>query len=137
MQTVDKVDIPGKTGSAREFLFNALKKENPNQTTFADIVDPVDAKLILEGGGGVDGDPLVLVQKYFGPRIAEMLPVNASSEEMVIFTNRVLNNVIDAKGAKPTDPTFDSFTARFIDEVTPSGGGQPFARGGLAKILEL
>ena len=137
MQTVDRADLPGKTGSARDFLFNALKKENPNQTTFADIVDPVDAKLILEGGGGVDGDPLVLVQKYFGPRIAEMLPVNASSEEMVIFTNRVLNNVIDAKGAKPTDPTFDSFTARFIDEVTPSGGGQPFARGGLAKILEL
>ena len=32
-----------------------------------------------------------------------MLPVNASSEEMVIFTNRVLNNVVDAKGAKPTD----------------------------------
>lgn len=137
MQTVDRADLPGKTGSARDFLFNALKKENPNQTTFADIVDPVDAKLILEGGGGVDGDPLVLVQKYFGPRIAEMLPVNASSEEMVIFTNRVLNNVIDAKGAKPTDPTFDSFTARFIDEVTPSGGGQPFARGGLAKILEV
>mgnify|MGYP006970489133 FL=1 len=66
-----------------------------------------------------------------------MLPVNASSEEMVIFTNRVLNNVVDAKGAKPNDPNFDSFTARFIDEVTPTGGGQPFAKGGLAKILEL
>ena len=121
MQTIDKVDLPGKTGSAREFLFNALKKENPNQTTFADIVDPVDAKLILEGGGGVDGDPIVLVQKYFGPRIAEMLPVNASSEEMVIFTNRVLNNVVDAKGAKPTDTTFDSFTARFVEDLADGG----------------
>jgi len=121
MQTIDKVDLPQKTGSAREFLFNALKKENPNQTTFADIVDPVDAKLILEGGGGVDGDPIVLVQKYFGPRIAEMLPVNASSEEMVIFTNRVLNNVVDAKGAKPTDATFDSFTARFVEDLADGG----------------
>ena len=137
METVPKVDLPGKTASAREFLVNALKKENPNQTTFADIVDPVDAKLILEGGGGVDGDPLVLVQKYFGPRIAEKLPVNASSEEIAIFTNRVLNNVVDAKGAKPNDPNFDSFTARFIDEFTPPEGGQPFARGGLAKILEV
>ena len=137
METIPKVDLPQKTGSARSFLVEALKKENPNQTPFADIVDPVDAKLILEGGGGVDGDPIVLVQKYFGPRIAEMLPVNASSEEMVIFTNRVLNNVVDAKGAKPTDSTFDSFTARFVDEFTPSEGGQPFANGGLAKILEL
>ena len=137
METVPKVDLPGKTASAREFLVNALKKENPNQTTFADIVDPVDIKFITEGGGGVDGDPIVLVQKYFGPRIAEMLPVNASSEEIAIFTNRVINNVVDAKGLKPSNPDFDNLTARFIDEFTPPGGGQPFAKGGLAKILEL
>ena len=121
METIPKVDLPGKRATSREFLVEALKKENPNQTTFADIVDPVDAKLILEGGGGVDGDPIVLVQKYFGPRIAEMLPVNASSEEMVIFTNRVLNNVVDAKGAKPTDTTFDSFTARFVEDLADGG----------------
>jgi hypothetical protein len=137
METVPKVDLPGKTASAREFLVNALKKENPNQTTFADIVDPVDIKFITEGGGGVDGDPIVLVQKYFGPRIAEMLPVNASSEEIAIFTNRVINNMVDAKGLRPTNPDFDNLTARFIDEFTPTGGGQPFAKGGLAKILEL
>ena len=137
METVPKVDLPGKTASAREFLVNALKKENPNQTTFADIVDPADIKFITEGGGGVDGDPIVLVQKYFGPRIAEMLPVNASSEEIAIFTNRVVNNMVDAKGLRPTNPDFDNLTARFIDEFTPTGGGQPFAKGGLAKILEL
>ena len=51
--------------------------------------------------------------------------------------NRILNNVVDAKGLKPTDPEFDNMTARFIDEFTPPGGGQPFAQGGLAKILEL
>ena len=137
METIPKVDLPQKTGSARAFLVEALKKENPNKTVFGDVVDPNDAKLILEGGGGLEGDPIVLVQKYFGPRIAEKLPVNASSEEIAIFTNRVLNNVVDAKGARPNDPNFDSFTARFIDEVTPPGGGQPFARGGLAKILEV
>ena len=136
METVPKVDLPGKTASAREFLVNALKKENPNQTTFSDIVDPVDIKFITEGGGGVDGDPIVLVQKYFGPRIAEMLPVNASSEEIAIFTNRVINNMVDAKGLKPSDPNFDNLTARFIDELA-NGGRAGYAKGGLAKILEL
>jgi hypothetical protein len=136
METVPKVDLPGKTASAREFLVNALKKENPNQTTFADIVDPADIKFITEGGGGVDGDPIVLVQKYFGPRIAEMLPVNASSEEIAIFTNRVINNMVDAKGLRPTNPDFDNLTARFIDELA-NGGRAGYAKGGLAKILEL
>ena len=136
METVPKVDLPGKTASAREFLVNALKKENTNQTTFADIVDPADIKFITEGGGGVDGDPIVLVQKYFGPRIAEMLPVNASSEEIAIFTNRVINNMVDAKGLRPTNPDFDNLTARFIDELA-NGGRAGYAKGGLAKILEL
>ena len=117
-----------KRGSAREFLVEALKKENPNQTTFADIVDAVDVKAITEGGGGAAGDPIALVDKYFGPRIVEMLPSGASSEEIAIFTQRVLNNVVDANGLRPTDPRFDRMTARFVED---------FARGGLAKILEV
>ena len=137
MQTIPKADLPGKTGAAREFLVEALKKENPNQTSFADIVDPADMKFIMEGGGGAEADPIVLVQKYFGPRIAEMIPNGGTTEEIAIFTNRILNNVVDAKGLKPTDPEFDNLTARFIDEFTPPEGGQPFANGGLAKILEL
>ena len=119
---------PAQRGSAREFLVEALKKENPNQTSFADIVDAADVKVITEGGGGQAGDPLTLVNKYFGPRIAEMVPSGASSEEIAIFTERVLNNVVDANGLRPTDPRFDRLTARFIEN---------FARGGLAKILEV
>jgi len=91
----------------------------------------------MEGGGGAMGDPLVLVQKYFGPRIAEMIPNGGTTEEIAIFTKRVMDNVEDAKGFKPDEPEFDTMTARFIDEFTPSEGGQPFAQGGLAKILEL
>jgi hypothetical protein len=117
-----------KRGSAREFLVEALKKENPNQTTFADIVDGSDVKAITEGGGGAAGDPLALVDKYFGPRIVEMLPSGASSEEIAIFTERVLTKVRDASGLKPGDPRFDRMTARFVED---------FARGGLAKILEV
>ena len=122
---------PTKRATAREFLVETLKKENPNQTSLTDIIEEVDVKYITEGGGGVAGDPLVLVEKYFGPRIAEALPSGASSEEIAIFTNRVLNNVVDANGLRPTDPSFDRLTARFIDET------QNFAKGGLAKILEV
>jgi hypothetical protein len=119
---------PVKRGSAREFLVEALKKENPNQTNFSDIIEEVDVKYITEGGGGAAGDPLALVDKYFGPRIAEMVPSGASSEEIAIFTQRVLNNVVDANGLRPTDIRFDRLTARIIED---------FARGGLAKILEV
>ncbi len=124
-------EIPAKRSSAREFLNNALKTENPNQTTFADVVSETDFKAITEGGGGITGDPLILVEKYFGPRIAEMIPSGATSEEIAIFTQRVLNEVVDANGLRPTDFRFDRSTARFIDEV------QNFAHGGLAKILEV
>ena len=122
---------PTKRATAREFLVETLKKENPNRTNLADIIDEANVKYITEGGGGIAGDPLVLVEKYFGPRIAEALPSGASSEEIIIFTNRVLNNVVDANGLRPTDPSFDRLTARFIDET------QNFAKGGLAKILEV
>ena len=98
---------------------------------FADIISETDVKYITEGGGGIAGDPIVLVEKYFGPRIAEMVPPGATSEEIILFTNRVLNEVVDANGLRPTDFRFDRSTARFIDEV------QNFAHGGLAKILEV
>jgi len=138
MKTIDKVDLPGKRAASREFLVNSLKVgDDYPSTTLSDIMSAEDMKFIMEGGGGVMGDPIVLVQKYFGPRIAEMIPNGGTTEEISIFTKRVLNNVEDAKGLRPDDPDFDAMTARFIDEFTPPGGGQPFAKGGLAKILEL
>ena len=90
-----------------------------------------DMKYIMEGGGGVMGDPIVLVQKYFGPRIAEMVPANASSEEMVIFTKRVMNNVEDAKGFRPDEPEFDAMTAMFVDNLA-DGGRTGFRSGGFS-----
>ena len=138
MESVAKGDLPAKTASAREFLVNSLKVgDDYPSTTLSDVMSAEDMKYIFEGGGGAMGDPLVLVQKYFGPRIAEMVPKGGSSEEIAIFTKRVMDNVEDAKGLKPDEPDFDALTARFIDEFTPPGGGQPFAQGGLAKILEL
>ena len=112
---------PAQRGSAREFLVEALKKENPNQTNFSDIVDAADVKFITEGGGGQAGDPLTLVNKYFGPRIAEMVPSGASSEEIAIFTEKVLNNVVDANGLRPGDPRFDRLTAKFTEDFADGG----------------
>ena len=126
-------DAPGKRASAREFLIEALKEDDvvKSGNTFSDFITAEDFKYVTEGGGGIAGDPLLLVEKYFGPRIADMIPANANSEEIVVFTKRVLNNVVDAAGNRPDSPRFDRFTARFIDEV------QDFAKGGLAKILEV
>ena len=137
METVAKVDLPGKRAASREFLINSLKVgDEASSTTLSDVMSAQDMKYIMEGGGGVMGDPIVLVQKYFGPRIAEMVPSNASSEEMVIFTRRVMNNVEDAKGFRPDEPEFDAMTAMFVDNLA-DGGRAGYAQGGLAKILEL
>jgi hypothetical protein len=137
METVPKVDLPGKRAASREFLVNTLKVgDDYPSTTLTDVISAEDMKYIFEGGGGVMGDPIVLVQKYFGPRIAEMVPANASSEEMVIFTRRVMNNVEDAKGFRPDEAEFDPLTAMFVDNLA-DGGRAGYAQGGLAKILEL
>ena len=124
-------DAPSKRATAREFLVEALKEDDTLATKLGSVVSAEDVKYITEGGGGIMGDPLVLVEKYFGPRILEMIPPGASNEEIILFTRRVMNNVEDAAGFKPDDPRFDRFTARFVDEV------QDFAKGGLAKILEV
>ena len=121
-------DVPAKRASAREFLVEALKKDEMDvgtaafgKTNLNNVISAEDVKYITEGGGGIGGDPIVLVEKYFGPRIAEALPTNASNEEILIFTKRVLENVQDASGLKPDNPRFDRFTASFVDEMADGG----------------
>ena len=134
----NKGAIPGKRASAREFLVEALKKDEYDvgtpafgKTNLNNIMSAEDVKFITEGGGGLAGDPIVLVEKYFGPRIAEAVPSGASNEEILIFTKRVLENVEDASGLKPDNPKFDRFTARFVDEMA-DGGRAGFKFGKLA-----
>ena len=130
METIPKVDLPGKRASSREFLVNALKVgEDSPSTTFRDTISAEDLKFITEGGGGVEADPIVLIQKYFGPRIAEMMPVNATTEEMAILTKRILDNVTDAKGLRPDHPEFDSMTAQLVEETFADGGRTGFKFG--------
>ena len=110
-----------KRASAREFLVEALKADDTFATKLGTIVDAQDVKFITEGGGGVAGDPIYLVEKYFGPRILEALPAGATGEDIITFTRRVMDNVEDAKGLKPDDPRFDRFTAQFVDEMAKGG----------------
>jgi hypothetical protein len=121
-------DVPSKRTAAREFLVEALKKDEMDvgtaafgKTNLNNIISAEDVKYITEGGGGIGGDPIVLVEKYFGPRIAEALPTNASNEEILIFTKRVLENVTDSAGLKPDNPKFDRMTAKFVDEMADGG----------------
>ena len=137
----NKGATPSKRATAREFLVEALKKDEYDvgttsfgKTNLNNVVSAEDVKYITEGGGGIGGDPLLLVEKYFGPRIREMIPEGASSEEIAIFTKRVLENVVDAAGNKPGDPKFDAMTARILEIKTPGGPEQPFADGGRAEF---
>jgi len=132
MASVEKGDLPAKTGAAREFLVNSLKVgDGYPSTTLTDVMSAQDMKYIMEGGGGAMGDPLVLVQKYFGPRIAELIPNGGTTEEIAIFTKRVMDNVEDARGLKPDEPGFDNMTAKFVDELA-DGGRAGFRNGGFS-----
>jgi hypothetical protein len=128
MSTVtNKGDMPGKRASAREFLVEALKKDrtdkgvNFGKAQLNDVISAEDVRYITEGGGGIGGDPIMLVEKYFGPRIVEALPSGATGDEIVRFTKRVLEEVVDAAGNRPGDPRFDRNTAKFIDEMADGG----------------
>ena len=135
--TVDRNDLPGKTAAAREFLVNTLKVGDDYPTTkLNDVISAEDFKYIMEGGGGINGDPIVLVEKYFGPRIAELVPTGGTTEEIAIFTKRILNNVEDAEGLRPNEEGFDRLTAKLVEDLA-DGGRAGYAKGGLAKILEL
>jgi hypothetical protein len=131
----NRAGVPAKRANAREFLVEALKKDTLDpatsgfgKTNLSDVISAEDVKFITEGGGGIGGDPLVLVEKYFGPRIVELIPDEKITPR---FINRLLTNVRDAAGRAPDDPRFDRFTATLIQEDIP------FAKGGLAKILEV
>ena len=75
------VDVAKKRAAARTFLNTMLKKETdllpPGKGgTLESVVSEADYKFITEGGGGVLGDPLVLIKKYFGDENARRLKLD-------------------------------------------------------------
>ena len=67
---------PVVRANAREFLNRVKDLEDPTfpgGPTLSSLMEADDFRFMTEGGGGGMGDPLLLVQKYFGPKVAEQL----------------------------------------------------------------
>tara|TARA_R100000664_G_C2738683_1_gene127541 strand:- start:186 stop:1304 length:1119 start_codon:yes stop_codon:yes gene_type:complete len=124
---VSATEVAKKRAAARAFLNTMLKKETdllPQGGTLESVISPTDYKYITEGGGGVLGDPLVLIKKYFGDTITQRLPL--SSDRIII--EEFVDNVRFAKdrsGFATDDPRFNP------DDIPE------FKHGGLAQILEV
>ena len=65
-----------------------------------------------------------------------MIPTGGSSEEIAIFTRRIMDNVEDANGYRPDEAEFNALTATIVEPLA-DGGRAGYSKGGLAKILEL
>ena len=80
-----------------------------------------DFKFMTEGGGGGMGDPLLLVQKYFGPRVASAVAKLDGPDEIQLFAERLVS-VKDAKGRTITDRGFDPESVDISDFEFAEGG---------------
>ena len=121
---------PVARGNARDFL-NRIKDvedpTNPGGPTLSSIMEVDDFKFMTEGGGGALGDPLLLVQKYFGPRVSSAVAKLDGPDEIQGFVDKLVN-VKDARGRTITDRGFDP------ESVDPEVF--EFADGGLASLRE-
>ena len=115
---------PVARANARDFL-NRIKNledpEFPEGPTLSSIMEADDFKFMTEGGGAGLGDPLLLVQKYFGPRVASAVVQLKSADEIQKFAENLVK-VKDAKG--------NTITSRFFNPETVDPGDFEFADGG-------
>jgi len=131
MAGVAKTAQPVARGNARDFLNTIKNMEDPTfpgGTTLSDVMEVDDFKFATEGGGGGMGDPLLLVQKYFGPRVAAAVSKLEGRDQIELFANRLVR-VKDAKGNTITDRGFDPNTVD-PSEFEFKEGGRVGYRGG-------
>ena len=136
---------PVVRANAREFLNRIKDLEDPNfpgGPTLASSMTKADFKAMTEGGGGGLGDPFLLVQKYFGPRVATAVAKLDGPDDIQLFAERLVK-VRDSAGRTITDRKFDPTTVDIEDFEFADGGRVPFFRGklvgkalGLAKRKE-
>jgi len=124
---------PVVRANAREFL-NRVKdlSDEPGNTTLADVMEVDDFKFMTEGGGGGMGDPFLLVQKYFGPKVASAVAKLDGPNEIQLFAERLVS-VKDAKGRNITDSLFDPDSVDISDFEFADGGRVPFMAGMLVR----
>jgi hypothetical protein len=99
MSGVTKNAQPVARANAREFL-NRIKDledpEFPGGTTLSGVMEADDFKFMTEGGGGGMGDPMLLVQKYFGPKVAASVAQLDNADDIQKFAEN-LAKIKDAK----------------------------------------
>ena len=125
---------PVARANAREFL-NRIKDledpANPGGPSLSTIMEVDDFKFMTEGGGGGMGDPLLLVQKYFGPKVASSVAKLDNADEIQKFAENLVK-VKDARGNTITSRSFDPDT---VDDFEFAEGGRvPMFAGGAARM---
>jgi len=96
-------------------------------------MEPDDLKFATEGGGGGLGDPLLLVQKYFGPKVASAVAKLDSPDDIQEFAENLVK-IKDAKGNSVTSRYFDPESISPDDFEFADGGRVPMFAGGAARM---
>ena len=132
---VTKAAQPVARANAREFLNRIKDLEDPNfpgGTTLSSIMEADDFRFMTEGGGGGMGDPMLLVQKYFGPKVASSVAQLDNADDIQRFAERLVG-IRDAKGNTITSRSFDPDTVDPSDFEFADGGRVPFFAGMLVR----
>ena len=126
---------PVVRANARDFLNRIKDLEDPDfpgGTTLSSIMEADDFRFMIEGGGGGMGDPLLLVQKYFGPKVASAVAKLDGPNDIQLFAERLVS-VKDAKGRTITDRFFDPESVDIDDFEFAEGGRVPYMAGMLVR----
>jgi len=107
--------------------------EFPGGTTLSGVMETDDLRFATEGGGGGLGDPLLLVQKYFGPKVASAVAKLDSPNDIQEFAENLVK-IKDAKGNSVTSRYFDPESINPDDFEFADGGRVPMFMGGAARI---
>ena len=132
---VSETAQPVVRGNAREFLNRIKDLEDPTfpgGPTLSSLMEADDFKFMTEGGGGGMGDPLLLVQKYFGPRVASAVAKLDGPNEIQLFAERLVS-IKDAKGRTITDRNFNPESIEIDDFEFADGGRVPYMAGMLVR----
>ena len=109
MAGVKEAAKPVVRGNARDFLNTIKDLEDPTNKggpTLGGVMEADDFRFMTEGGGGAMGDPLLLVQKYFGPRVAASVAQLKNRDEIELFARRLVR-IKDGRGRSITDRDFN------------------------------
>jgi hypothetical protein len=132
---VSKAAQPAARGNAREFLNRIKDLEDPSfpsGPTLSSVMEADDFKFMTEGGGGGMGDPMLLVQKYFGPKVASAVAQLDNADDIQKFAENLVK-IKDAKGNTITSRSFDPDTVDPEDFEFADGGRVPAADSQLVK----